>query len=73
MRGTAQLGNDYTLSGLPGQVVIPAGQASATVILQALADRANERKETAVMTLAAGPGYDLPKRPKATATILNAP
>lgn len=73
MRGTSQLGNDYTLSGVPGQVVIPAGQTSATVALQAMTDGVKERKETATMILTAGPGYDVPRRAKAIATILSGP
>jgi hypothetical protein len=73
MRGTAQLGNDYTLSGLPGHVVIAPGRASATVTLQAMTDGVKERKETATMVLTAGPGYEVPRRAKAIATILNGP
>jgi hypothetical protein len=71
MRGTAQLGKDYSLSGIPGQVVIPPGQSSATIVMQVLADTVKERKETVIMILANGSGYTLPARAKATATILN--
>src|SRR6202043_3725299 len=35
-RGKATQGADYTLSGTPGQVTIPAGQFLATVTLHAL-------------------------------------
>src|SRR5205807_30364 len=35
MSGTASLGTDYTLSGSPGQVTIPAGQSSGSVTLSA--------------------------------------
>ena len=73
MRGTAWNGNDYTLSGTPGQVTIAAGQLSSTVILQSIADHVKERNETAVMALASSSGgYTLPKRgAKATLMILN--
>jgi hypothetical protein len=55
MSGSASLGSDYTLSGTPGQVTIPAGQSSATVILHAL----KKVNRTATMTLTNGPGYVL--------------
>jgi len=73
MRGTAQNGTDYTLTGTPGQVTIPAGQASATVTLNAIADHVRERNESAIMALAPGTGYKVPKPGKATLTIVNAP
>jgi hypothetical protein len=73
MRGTALNGTDYTLSGTPGQVTIGAGQNSATVALHSIADHVKERNETAVMALAAGSGYKIPNRAKATLTILNGP
>ena len=59
MSGTAVLGRDYTLSGIPGEVTIPAGESSAMVILRA---RKNVNK-TATINLIDGPGYyvlDLP-------------
>jgi len=55
MSGSATLGSDYTLSGTPGQVTIPAGQSSAGVILHAL----KKVNKTATMTLTNGPGYFL--------------
>ena len=55
MSGSARLGTDYTLSGIPGQVTIPAGQFSANVILHALTNA----NRTATMTLVPGPGYFL--------------
>jgi hypothetical protein len=55
MSGSASLGTDYTLSGTPGQVTIPAGSSSANVILRA---RKNVNK-AATMTLINGPGYFL--------------
>jgi hypothetical protein len=74
MRGTAINGTDYTLSGTPGQVTIGAGQNSATVTLHAIADHIPEKNETAVMALASGSGYKIPRRgAKATLTIINGP
>jgi hypothetical protein len=73
MRGTALQGSDYTLSGTAGQVTIPAGQSSATVLLHAVADHVKETNETATMVLTSGTGYKIPKRAKATLTIVNGP
>jgi len=74
MRGTAQNGIDYALDGTPAQVTIGAGQNSATVTLHSIADHVKERNETAVMALASGSGYKVPKSgAKATLTILNGP
>ena len=73
MRGTAINGIDYTLSGTPGQVTIGAGQNSATVTLHSIADHVREKNETAVMALASGSGYKIPKRAKTTLTIVNGP
>jgi hypothetical protein len=59
MTGTAVLGSDYTLSGIPGEVTILAGESSARVILRAL----KNRNKKATMNLIDGPGYfvlDLP-------------
>jgi hypothetical protein len=67
--GSAQLGTDYTLSGLPGQVVIPAGQASATITLHALNDVVTERRENVRFKLSAGAGYKLPRRGATSVTI----
>jgi hypothetical protein len=49
--GSAVLGQDYTLSGTTGQVTIPAGQTSATVILTALKDNVAENNEMVTLTL----------------------
>ncbi len=73
MRGTAQNGVDYTLDGTPGQVIIAAGQNSAAAVLHAIADHITEQNETAIMVLNAGTGYKIPKRAKATLTIINGP
>jgi hypothetical protein len=73
MRGTALQGSDYMLTGTAGQVTIPAGQSSATVLLHAVADHIKETSETATMVLTSGTGYKIPKRAKATLTIVNGP
>jgi hypothetical protein len=73
-RGSATNGVDYTLSGMPGQVTIAAGQNSTTVTLHSIADHVSEKNETAVMALASGSGYKIPKHgAKTTLTILNGP
>ena len=72
MNGKVQLGVDYTLSGTPGQVTIPAGQASATVTLHALTDSLKEKPEKTNLTLVSGTGYKVGKNHKhARVTILN--
>jgi hypothetical protein len=58
MSGNAVLGADYTLSGTPNQVTIPAGQTSATVTLTVITTK-TKGKEKAIMTLTAGSGYQL--------------
>jgi hypothetical protein len=73
MGGRAQSGSDYTLSAVQGQVTMGAGQSSVTVTLHSIADHVQERNETAVMSLTNGTGYRVPKRAKATLTIVNGP
>jgi hypothetical protein len=65
MSGSAALDTDYTLSGTPGQVTIPAGQSSARVVLRAL----RSVKKGATMTLRPGPGYWLSGLADDVATI----
>ena len=65
MSGKAKLGTDYTLSGTPGQVTIPAGHFSARVVLHA---KRNVNKR-ATMTLIDGPGYFLSHQFDDVATI----
>ncbi len=65
MSGSAALGTDYTLSGTPGQVTIPAGQTSANVILHAL----RNANKNATMTLTPGVGYFLSGLADDVATI----
>jgi hypothetical protein len=68
MSGQATQGADYTLSGTPGQVTIPAGQLSATVTLHALVNPP-DGSETAIMTLNPGSGYSLSSTKSATVII----
>lgn len=73
MRGTAEQGSDYTLSGTPGQATIATGTNSAAITLHAIADHVKERNQTAIMVVNPGTGYKVPKSTKATLTILNGP
>jgi hypothetical protein len=47
-------GQDFTLSGSAGQIVIPAGQTSASITLTALTDATIEKQETAIVTIIGG-------------------
>ena len=69
MSGKAQLNTDYTLSGTPGQVTIPADQSSATVTLHAL-NNARTKAAPAKMALQPGADYKLGNPKKATAALL---
>lgn len=73
MGGRAQPGTDYTLDGPAGQVIIPAGQSAASVILHAVADGAKEKNKGAVMHLGSDASYVLPKRASARVIILSSP
>jgi GH35 family endo-1,4-beta-xylanase len=55
--GTATPGADYT--ALPGSVTIPAGQTSATIAVNALADTLTEGTESVGVELQDGFGYDV--------------
>jgi hypothetical protein len=57
MSGTGILGSDYTLSGTPGQVSIPAGQSLGAVTLHA--NNPHAQTVTAIMNLTSGSGYVL--------------
>ncbi len=70
MSGTATNGTDYTLSGTPNQVTIPAGQSSAAVTLTSQLDQITEGTETAIMTLQRGRGYRLSRNKQATLSII---
>jgi len=59
--GSATLNTDYTLSGTPGHVVIPANTASATITLHAISDTKKEPDGEGVkITVEPGTGYDVP-------------
>ena len=70
MSGTATNGTDYTLSGTPNRVTIPAGQSSAAVTLTSQLDQVTEGTETAIMTLQRGRGYKLGRNRAATLSII---
>src|SRR4029453_12376383 len=70
MSGTATNGTDYTLSGTPNKVTIPAGQSSAVVTLTSQLDQVTEGTETAIMTLQRGRGYKLGQNKQATLSII---
>ena len=69
MSGKAQLGTDYTLSGTPGKVTIPANQSSTTVTLHAL-NNARTKAAPARMTLQSGAGYRLGNPKKQNVALL---
>lgn len=65
--GTATAGSDYTAPGT--NMVIPAGQASATVIVTPLDDALLEPSETVTVSLAASPNYAMGATTSATVTL----
>jgi hypothetical protein len=65
--GTATSGTDF--QGLPSPLVIPAGQASVTVILTPIDDTAVEGSETVTLTLSPDPAYTVGTPSSATVTI----
>lgn len=67
--GTATEKTDY--AALPRTVTIPAGAASATIIVTPKADTVNEGAETVVVGLPIDPGYALGAATAATVTIAN--
>jgi hypothetical protein len=69
MSGKAQLGIDYTLSGTPGQVTIPANRTSANVTLHAL-NNSRKKAAPAKMTLQPGSGYIVGRPKKETVSLL---
>jgi hypothetical protein len=68
MSGRAALGTNYTLSGSPGQVTIPAGAHSANVTLTAVSAR--RRPKVANMVLISGSGYSVSFPNSASVTIM---
>ena len=71
MGGTAVPGTHYSLDGSPAQLTIPAGVASANLVLSSVNSGANPGKKTATMTLQAGSGYKLSTSNKSTVTIVS--
>jgi hypothetical protein len=67
--GKARLGIDYTLSGTPGRVTIPADQMSATVTLHAL-DNSRRHAAPAKMTMQPGSAYTVGNPHKQTVSLL---
>ncbi|HEY9763220.1 MAG TPA: choice-of-anchor I family protein [Trichocoleus sp.] len=67
--GTATNTNDY--NRLTGTLVIPAGQASANIVITPVNDAASESNETVILTLVDGASYDLGAASSATVTIAN--
>ncbi len=67
--GTATNGTDYATLASP--VIIPAGNSSATIVVDPFADVTTEADETVVLTLAGGAGYVVGAPNSATGTILN--
>jgi subtilase family serine protease/subtilisin family serine protease len=66
--GTATPGSDYV--ALSGSVVIPAGAASATIVVTPIDDSDFEHDETVILTLAATEGFVM-SPPAATVTIVS--
>ena len=69
MSGKAQVGSNYTLSGLFGEADIPAGASSTTVTLQALNAPMRGKSAKATMTIMSGADYTLSNPKRATVTI----
>jgi len=68
--GSASYGNDFTLSGTPGIVIIPAGQASADVVLHARFDGNFDLTEEVSLIVGESKRYGRGTR-RATVTIFN--
>jgi hypothetical protein len=67
--GTAVLNVDYTLDGPSQQVVIPAGQGSATVHMHATTGPTGRRGETVKLQLTGNAAYKTPRRGGKAATV----
>ena len=61
LSGKGSVGTDYTVNGLMGQVVIPAGQSFADIVVTTFSDTSKERSEKVTIKLSPGQGYTLPK------------
>jgi hypothetical protein len=69
LTGTATPGSDY--AALPGSVTIPAGAATATIVVTPLNDSVAEVNETVVLTLTPKPAYTIGIPGHATVTIIS--
>ena len=59
--GNAVFNGDYTLSGVPGQVIIPSTSDTASITLHAVVDELGEgHGEAAKIFVESGAGYDVP-------------
>jgi hypothetical protein len=67
MGGNAILGQNYSLSGSSGQVIIPKGATSVTVTLTVI--RGTKKAKTAMMTLNSGATYNLSGSHSGSVTI----
>ena len=65
--GSATSGSDY--QGLAGSARIPAGSASAQIVVTPIDDVVDENAESVVVTLAANPSYQLGAASNASITI----
>ena len=63
MGGTARNGMDYQINGSPNQIMIPAGQTSATATLIVITTK-TRGSEKARMTLQPSTGYNLSVGPR---------
>lgn len=69
LTGTASNGLDYTL--LPGTILIPAGQATATITVTPLNDSLVEGTETVSATLAGSPSCNIGNQGTASVVIMD--
>lgn len=67
--GSAILGFDYLVSGVPGEIVIPKGSASAQVTLTSISDFARGPIKDVIFSVIDGPRYSLGPQRNATLTI----
>ncbi len=67
LSGTATNGSDY--DSLTGSITIPAGQASATIVVRPTDDTAVDANESVIVTLAANTAYQLGATTVGTVTI----
>ena len=73
--GTASKWTDYRRKegDMPDFIVIPAGASSATLTIYPVVDNVAEGPETAILTLAPAPAYNMGQPKTATVTILETP